>query len=106
MSTKSHTHKRCRTLRKKIFSTIRYAEIHKQRPFFDNRKDISKIVVLKIQTGEHIHWCLFYAYAFSFLKNIKNSIFGSISKFSKLIVFWQILADLAILERFCYMARG
>ena len=27
-----------------------YAKIHQQRPFFDNRKDISKIVVLKIQT--------------------------------------------------------
>jgi hypothetical protein len=26
-----------------------YAEIHNQRPFLDNRKDISKIVVLKIQ---------------------------------------------------------
>jgi hypothetical protein len=26
-----------------------YAEIHQQRPLFDNRKDISKIVVLKIQ---------------------------------------------------------
>jgi hypothetical protein len=29
---------------------MRNAEIHKQRMFFDNRKDISKIVVLKIQT--------------------------------------------------------
>jgi hypothetical protein len=27
------------------------------------------------------------------LKNTKISIFGGISKFSKLIVFWQILAD-------------
>jgi hypothetical protein len=26
-----------------------YAEIHQQRPFFDNRKDISKIVVFKIK---------------------------------------------------------
>jgi hypothetical protein len=26
-----------------------YAEIHQQMPFFDNRKDIFKIVVLKIQ---------------------------------------------------------
>jgi hypothetical protein len=28
MLPKSHTHKRCRTLRKKSFSTRRYAEIH------------------------------------------------------------------------------
>jgi hypothetical protein len=50
MSTKSHTHMRCGTLRKNIFPTMRYAEIHQQRPFFDNKKDISKIIVLKIQT--------------------------------------------------------
>jgi hypothetical protein len=47
--TKSHIHKRCGTLRKKIFSTMKYVEIHKQRPFFVNRKDTSKIVVLEIQ---------------------------------------------------------
>jgi hypothetical protein len=28
---------------------MKYAEIHQQRPFLDNRKDIPKIVVLKIQ---------------------------------------------------------
>jgi hypothetical protein len=28
---------------------MRYAEIHKQRPFFDNKKDVSKIDVLEIQ---------------------------------------------------------
>ena len=27
-----------------------YAKIHQQRPFFDNKNDISKIVVFKIQT--------------------------------------------------------
>jgi hypothetical protein len=26
-----------------------YAQIHKQRPFFDNQKDISKTIVSKIQ---------------------------------------------------------
>jgi hypothetical protein len=41
-----------------------YAEIHQQRPFFDNRKDISKIVILKIQTvsigigASSTHWLL------------------------------------------------
>jgi hypothetical protein len=36
-------------LRKKKISTRGYAEIHIQRPFFDNKKGIQKIVVLKIQ---------------------------------------------------------
>jgi hypothetical protein len=39
-------------IEKKFFSHNGYVEIHQQMPFFDNRKDISKIVVivLKIQT--------------------------------------------------------
>jgi hypothetical protein len=49
MSTKSHIHTRCGTLKKKLFSTRGYAEIHIQRPFFDNKRGIQKIVVLKIQ---------------------------------------------------------
>jgi hypothetical protein len=51
MSTKSHTHRRCGTLRNKLFSMRGYAEIHIQRPFFGNKKGIQKIVVLKIQTA-------------------------------------------------------
>jgi hypothetical protein len=35
-----------------------------------------------------------------FLKNTKISIFGGISKFLKLIVFGQILSNLAVLESF------
>jgi hypothetical protein len=50
MFTKSQTHTRCGTLRKKLFSSRGYAEIHLQRPFFDNKKGKEKIVVLKIQT--------------------------------------------------------
>jgi 16S rRNA A1518/A1519 N6-dimethyltransferase RsmA/KsgA/DIM1 with predicted DNA glycosylase/AP lyase activity len=50
LGTKSHTHRRCGTLRKKLFSTRGYAEIHIQRPFFDNKKGIQKIAVLKTQT--------------------------------------------------------
>jgi hypothetical protein len=49
MSPKSHTHKRCGTLRKKSFSARGYAEIHRQRPFFENKKDISKFILSKIQ---------------------------------------------------------
>jgi hypothetical protein len=40
MSSKSYIYKRCGTLRKKSFSARGYAEIHIQRPFFDNKKDI------------------------------------------------------------------
>jgi hypothetical protein len=40
-----------------------------------------------------MHWCLIYTQAFSFLKNIKISTFGGISKFPKLIVFGQFWAD-------------
>jgi hypothetical protein len=49
MSTKSHTHMKCGTLRKNLFFARGYAEIHILRPFFDNRKGIQKCVVLKIQ---------------------------------------------------------
>jgi hypothetical protein len=40
MSSKSHTHKRCGTLRKKSFFAREYVEIGIQRLFFDNKKDI------------------------------------------------------------------
>jgi hypothetical protein len=43
MSTKSHTHMRSGTLRKKLFSTRGYAEIHLQRLFFDNKNSISNL---------------------------------------------------------------
>jgi hypothetical protein len=43
MSTKSHIHKRCGTLRKKSFSAMGYAEIHMQRWFFDNKKTYKKL---------------------------------------------------------------
>jgi hypothetical protein len=42
MSPKSHTQKRCGTLRKKSFSARGYAEIHIQRPFFDKKKTYKK----------------------------------------------------------------
>jgi hypothetical protein len=40
MSSKSHIHKRCGTLTNNSFSARGYVEIHIQRPFFDNKKDI------------------------------------------------------------------
>jgi hypothetical protein len=74
MSTKSHTHKRSGTLRKKSFSTTRYAEIHIQRQFFDNKKGIWKIDVLKIQTVS-TYLGASSTYKFYFFEKIKISIF-------------------------------
>jgi hypothetical protein len=53
MSTKSHIHKKCGTLRKKSFSIKGYAEVHIQRPFFDNKKDIKQIS-FKNPNGEYM----------------------------------------------------
>jgi hypothetical protein len=53
MSPKPHSHKRRGTLRKKSFSTRGYAEIHLQRPFFDNKKDIENYCI-ENPNGEHI----------------------------------------------------
>jgi hypothetical protein len=58
MSSKSHTHKRCGTLRKKSFFARGYAEIHIQRPFFENKKDI-KNYCIENPNGEHILYYFF-----------------------------------------------
>ena len=107
MSTKSHMYKRCGTLKKTLFPTRGYAETHIQRPFFDNKKGIQKIVVLKIQTVRTCFGASSTYRIFFFLKKVKISIFGGISKFLKLIVFGQNLtkfgnfgqfwADLAVM---------
>jgi hypothetical protein len=52
MSTKSHIHETYGTLKKMSFCTKGYAEIHIQRPFFDNKNSIWKILELKIQMME------------------------------------------------------
>jgi hypothetical protein len=52
MSPKSHPHKRCGTLKKKSFSARKYAEIHIQKLFSDNKNSIWKILGLKIQMVE------------------------------------------------------
>jgi hypothetical protein len=81
-------------IEKKIIFPRGYAKIHIRRPFFDNKKNIYKIIVLKIQkintyssTSSTHNFVLF-------LRITKISIFGGISKFLKLIVFGQILAVL------------
>jgi hypothetical protein len=55
-------HKRCGTLRKKSFSAWGYAEIHIQRPFFDNKqKRHIKNHCIENPNGEHILECFLYA---------------------------------------------
>jgi hypothetical protein len=100
MSTKSHTHKRSGTLRKKSFSTTRYVEIHIQKQFFDNKKGIWKIDVLKIQMVS-TYLSASSTYRIFFSEKIKISNFGGISKFLKLIVFGQISALLGRFGSFC-----
>jgi hypothetical protein len=92
MSSKSHTHRRCGILRKKLFSTSGYVEIHLQRPLFDNKKGIHKIVVLKIQMMETCFGASStYRVFFKIKIKLKYPIFGGNSSFLKLIVFGQIL---------------
>jgi hypothetical protein len=44
MCAKSHIHQSCGGLPKKLFLAKGYAEIHIQRPFFDNKNSIRKIL--------------------------------------------------------------
>ena len=93
---KSHTCKRCGTLRKKSFSARGYAEIHIQRPFFDNKNSIWNILGLKIQTvetcssGTSIHW-FFY-----FWKTLKSRFLVEFQSFA----FRQIWADFGSFGQF------
>jgi hypothetical protein len=80
MSTKSHIHKRCEALRKILFSTRGYAEIHIQRSFFDNKEGIKKNCCIENPNGEHMLWCVVYLHDFIFFQKIKILIFGGISK--------------------------
>jgi hypothetical protein len=72
MSTKSHTHTRCGTLRKSSISTRGCAEIHIQRPFFDNKNSIRKILGLKIRTVEICSSASSIHRIFYFLKTLKS----------------------------------
>jgi hypothetical protein len=75
-----------------FFSTMRYVEIQKHGPFFDDRKDISKIVVSKIQTvSTYIGASSIHRPLVSW-KTSKSQFLGGTSKFPKLIIFGQTLA--------------
>jgi hypothetical protein len=109
MCAKSHIHQRCGRLPKKLFSTKAYAEIHIQRPFFDNKNNIWKILGLKIQTVEtcssasSTHWNFYFWKLLKswFLAEFLSFIFGQILvNFGNFGQFW---ADLG---RFSYIHSG
>jgi hypothetical protein len=109
MPTKSHTHTRCVTLRKSSISTRGYAEIHKQRPFFDNKNSIWNILGLKIQTMEICSSASSICRNFYFWKTLKSWFLVEFQSF----VFSQILAVLgsfgqfwAVLGRNCCIDSG
>jgi hypothetical protein len=100
MCAKSHIHQRCGRLPKKLFSTKGYAEIHIQRPFFDNKNSIWKTFGLKIQTVEtcssasstHRNLYFWKTLKSRFLAEFQSFIFGQIlADFGR---FWQILVVL------------
>ena len=72
MLTKFHAHKRCWTLRKTSISTRKYAEIQIQKPIFDNKKNIWKILVLKIQTAGTCSSASFIHRTFYFWETLKS----------------------------------
>jgi hypothetical protein len=53
MSTKSHAHTRCGTLRKSSISTRGYAEIHIQRPFLIIKRAYEKFLDWKSERWKH-----------------------------------------------------
>jgi hypothetical protein len=54
------------------FALTGYAEIHIQRPFFDNKKDIYKILGLKIQTVKTSFSASSIPTSFYFRKKLKS----------------------------------
>jgi hypothetical protein len=100
MSTKSHTHKKSGRLRKKLFSTRGYAEIHIQRPLFvDNKNSIWKILGLKTQMVETCSSASSTRRNFCFWKTLKSQFLVIFQSF----IFRQILA---VLGRFSCIHSG
>jgi hypothetical protein len=87
---KSHIHKRSGTLRKQLSSTRGYAEIHIQRPFFDNKNSTWKILGLKIRTVETCSRASSTSKFFYFWKTLKSRFLVVFQSF----IFGQFWADL------------
>jgi hypothetical protein len=78
------------TMRKSSISTRLYAEIHIQRPFFDNKNSIWKIIGLKIQMAETCSSASSTCRNFYFWKTLKSQFLVVFQSFS----FGKIWADL------------
>jgi hypothetical protein len=89
MSQKYHIQKKCGRLPKKSYSAKGYAEIHKQRPFIDNKNSIWKVLGLKIRTVETCSTAFSIHRNFYFWKLSKSQFLVEFQSF----VFGQILAD-------------
>jgi hypothetical protein len=79
-----------------------YAEIHIQRPFFDNKNNIWKILGLKIQTVETCSSASSTCRNFYFWKNTKISFFGGIPKFR----LWAVLGKFCCIDNITFFKRG
>jgi hypothetical protein len=76
-------------LPKKLFSAKGYAEIHIQRPFFENKNSMWKILGLKIQTVKTCSSASSTHRNFCFWKTLKSRFLAEFQSF----IFGQILAD-------------
>jgi hypothetical protein len=56
MSTKSHTHKKCGTLRKKTFPTMSMLKFTNKGRFFLQYKRHLQNFCIENPDGEHMHW--------------------------------------------------
>jgi hypothetical protein len=99
MCAKSHIHQSCGGLPKKIFSAKGYAEIHIQRPFFDNNNSIWKILGLKIRMVETCSSASSTHRNFYFWKTLKSWFLAEFQSF----IIGQILA---VLGRFSCIQSG
>jgi hypothetical protein len=101
MCAKSRIHQSCGRLPKKLFSAKGYAEIHIQRPFFDNKNSIRKILGLKLRTVETCSSASSTRRNFYFSKTLKSRFLVEFQSFisgqilAVLGSFGQILAEFA-----------
>jgi hypothetical protein len=89
MCAKSYIHQSYGGLPKKLFSAKGYTEIHIQRPFFENKNGIWKILGLKIQTVEICSSASSTHRNFYFWKTLKSWFLVVFQSF----IFGQILAN-------------
>jgi hypothetical protein len=96
MCAKSHIHQSYGGLPKKLFSAKGYAEIHIQRPYFDNKNSIWKIRGLKIQIVETCSSASSTRRNFYFWKTLKSRFLVVFQSF----IYGQILANFGSFGQF------